>query len=548
MSNQKKKQSIIAGALTGTAGVFLTKAIGLFYVIPFNRIAGSNTVFYSYAYTIYDYALQICLSGMPFAIAALIAKYNAKNDNHSIYMVRKVARTVMLVFGLIACSALILFSKQFAYMVIPEGVSADYITKTQNVLVIVSFALIVVPLLSYYRGIYQGLKELKVYALTQVLEQIVRVAFLLGASCICVYLLNMERVWAAYMGVASTTISALFAIGYFLFFDKKYMRQNIPNTNEVIDTSVTKVGIFKELMSYAIPYLLSAVIANSSGLVILLFFSTGLTKAGVDPYLITEYQGIINYQAHKICSIPQVIATGFTLALIPHITENLTKNDFESVKKLIEKSLATVSYLALPLIGFMVAFSKEIYFVMYGNATLTSGGWLLGKSLLIQFFWIIVMVLSSMMVALKMRKQFIILSFVQMIFVVTTVVFWLSKFGVNGYYICKTIEYLIFIGGAFYFITKYFKPDFGKVINKFLLCCVGCLPMLIIVAILWRVNFDITTDSRIITLLYGGFMGLLCIGFYGIITAKFNIPQELFNIEISRDSISNLVGKVLRRK
>ena len=52
VKDNRKKQSIIAGALTGSAGVFITKAIGLLYVIPFKKLAGNNTVFYSYAYTI----------------------------------------------------------------------------------------------------------------------------------------------------------------------------------------------------------------------------------------------------------------------------------------------------------------------------------------------------------------------------------------------------------------------------------------------------------------------------------------------------------------
>ena len=93
---QKKKQSIIAGALTGTAGIFLTKAIGLLYVIPFKTIAQGNTVFYSYAYTIYDYAYQISLSGMPFAVAALVAKYVARDDYGAVGLVRKVAKSVMM--------------------------------------------------------------------------------------------------------------------------------------------------------------------------------------------------------------------------------------------------------------------------------------------------------------------------------------------------------------------------------------------------------------------------------------------------------------------
>jgi O-antigen/teichoic acid export membrane protein len=545
VKDNRKKQSIIAGALTGSAGVFITKAIGLLYVIPFKKLAGNNTVFYSYAYTIYDYVLQICLSGMPFAIAALISKYAAKNDYKAVELVRKISRRVMLLFGFIACSALILFSKSFAMLVIPDGVSEDYITKTRTVLVIVSFAMIAVPLLSYFRGVYQGFKELKIYAFTQVLEQLIRVAFLLGASAICVYLLNMERIWAAYMGVASTSISAIATIIYFLIYERKH---KIAIPQQSAESTATHKGVFKELMEYAVPYLISTVVTNSSGLFILLMLSTGLQKYGTDPYMITTYQGIINYEAHKICSIPQVIATGFSLALIPHITEAITKNNQEKIREMIQKVLETVNYLAVPLVFFMVFFAREIYFVMYGNSSLDVGAYLLARSLIIQLLWIVVMVLSSILVALKLRKIYIALSCVQLVFVTTTLIFWLGHFGVNGYYICKTIEYVVFIGGACFFIEKHFNPSFKKIFDNCTLAWLALLPMLILAAILTQLKFDITVQSRLITLMYTGVMGVLIFGLYFIVSAKFNVPQHLFNIEVSRDSISDLLsGRIFRK-
>ena len=49
------RQSFIAGSLTSSAGIFLSKAIGLFYVVPFTAIAGQeNMVFYTSAYNYYN--------------------------------------------------------------------------------------------------------------------------------------------------------------------------------------------------------------------------------------------------------------------------------------------------------------------------------------------------------------------------------------------------------------------------------------------------------------------------------------------------------------
>ena len=71
-----QKQSIIAGGLISSAGMFFAKFLGLFYAVPFNSIIGniSNVAIYGVAFNIYSYILNICLAGMPFAIAAMVAK------------------------------------------------------------------------------------------------------------------------------------------------------------------------------------------------------------------------------------------------------------------------------------------------------------------------------------------------------------------------------------------------------------------------------------------------------------------------------------------
>ena len=83
-TKKKVKQGFIAGSLTSSAGVFISKLIGMFYIIPFKQIVGqANLSYYSAAYTYYNVLLQICSAGLPFAIAAIVAKYANKNDEES---------------------------------------------------------------------------------------------------------------------------------------------------------------------------------------------------------------------------------------------------------------------------------------------------------------------------------------------------------------------------------------------------------------------------------------------------------------------------------
>ena len=70
-----------------------------------------------------------------------------------------------------------------------------------NVMMIISFAFFTVPLLSGVRGYFQGLKDMKLYAFSQVLEQFSRITFLLTVAFVTVSLLKLDGIYAVYGAV-----------------------------------------------------------------------------------------------------------------------------------------------------------------------------------------------------------------------------------------------------------------------------------------------------------------------------------------------------------
>ena len=257
MSNNNlsnRKQSIIAGGLISSAGIFFAKFIGLFYAIPYNSMLGSaeNIAYYGVAYNIYSYLLNICTAGFPFAIATLIAKYSTRGDYQTSLLIKKLSSSLMACFGLGMMVIVILFSSPLATLMLPD--EGNDVNTLQIVLILISFALFFVPLLSSLRGFYQGLKHMEVYALSQVLEQIARVAFLLTSSAIAVYALNYDNVWALYFGVISTSISAILAIFHLKFYDKKQMKQlKLQAANQTVVPNKDRREILRELIFISFP-------------------------------------------------------------------------------------------------------------------------------------------------------------------------------------------------------------------------------------------------------------------------------------------------------
>ena len=173
----KRKQSIVAGALVSSAGIFFAKLIGLIYAIPFNNILGTNVnvEYYAITQSLYMYLLNVCQAGFPFAIATLVARYTTKGDYKTSIFVKKLSTRLMISLGFVMMLLFMLFSKPIAHMMYDGAGSADDL---RWAFVGSSFALFFVPILSSMRGFYQGLKEMEIYSLSQVLEQLANASFM----------------------------------------------------------------------------------------------------------------------------------------------------------------------------------------------------------------------------------------------------------------------------------------------------------------------------------------------------------------------------------
>ena len=59
-SIENRRKSVVISGLIGSAGIFVSKFIGLFYAVPFSAILGSdvNSAYYGVAFQLYSYLLN----------------------------------------------------------------------------------------------------------------------------------------------------------------------------------------------------------------------------------------------------------------------------------------------------------------------------------------------------------------------------------------------------------------------------------------------------------------------------------------------------------
>lgn len=99
------------------------------------------------------------------------------------------------------------------------GVRQEDVKDVTEIIRAVSFALIFVPFMSIIRGFFQGHEAMEPTAISQVIEQIVRIVFLLAGVYVVLNVLDGELVRAIQIATFAATVGAvgglvvLFGIG-----------------------------------------------------------------------------------------------------------------------------------------------------------------------------------------------------------------------------------------------------------------------------------------------------------------------------------------------
>lgn len=543
-NNNNKKQSFIMGSLTSSAGVFLSKAIGLLYVVPFTALATENNMaFYSAAFTYYSIILQICSAGLPFATAAVVAKYANNEDYKSVLKARRISMVVLMASGFVMGILFMLVSKPLSVSILGSSATASDIHKMRITFMILGVALFIVPILSSYRGFYQGLKDLKVYADTQVIEQFGRVFSLLALGFICVRIFKLDAIFAVYMAVAATSIGAILAILYYRNYDKHHIGPMLRIARSQETSAENGKVLLKELVVFGLPYLLGSIVGNSQALINTNFFITVNTSLGMAYEQAKLIYGIIEVQCNKLTSIPQVLGVGFSAGIVPYMTIALESNNMVQLRKNIRECLDTVLYIAVPVCFCMTFLARPIYFIMYGNANLDLGENCLAWSGLLALVTTITPICSSMMMTLHFRKESIFYLCVG--FAIKCISFYpLIKY--TGYIGAITSSILCSLSIIYLDLTKLknkFEINYSLTIVRFIKMLIACFAMNAVFAIFKLVGFEISETNRILALVELGVYGIFGGAVYLYVSSMLKLPEAIFH-----KSIKSILTSFIRKK
>ncbi|GAA0332651.1 polysaccharide biosynthesis protein [Bacillus carboniphilus] len=528
--------NLIRGTFILTLGTFLSKFLGLFYVIPFYSIIGKEgTALYTYGYVPYTIAISVATAGVPLAVSKFVSKYNALEEYEMGQRIFRSGISLMLITGVISFLLLFALAPVFADIIIPED--EGFLSSRSDVIGViraVSFALILVPILSLIRGFFQGHESMGPSAVSQVVEQIVRIVFLLAASYAVINIFNGElstavnfATFAAFIGA----IGGLAVLGWYWIKRRSHMNTLFSKSKGQIH--MTTWEMYKELLTYAGPFVLVGIANPLYQFIDQLTFNNAMVEAGIEKEQAETILGILNFSTHKLILIPVTLAIALSLTLVPVITKTFVQQNFHSLHNQLTQTFQILLFLTIPACVGLLVLAEPMYTLFYEN--LSEGTHILAIYAPVAILFALFSVTAAILQGVDEQRYTLLSLLVGLLIKLSLnipLIHWLQA---DGSILATALGYSAAILINLFVIKRTANFQFGKVFRMSLLILILTAFMALAVfstSYIMEIFFEpVSKIQALMIVLPSVFMGLLA---YGLISLKLGLVAKLFPSQYQR--------------
>ncbi len=363
-----KKQSFITGAIILTISGIVCKILGALYKIPLTNILGSQGMgIYYIIFPVYAFLLTFVSSCFTISISKKVSSAMADDNFSAAHKYFKASLLLLFTLGLGLSLVMIVLAKLISHL---QGLSNIYVCYF-----IVAPSIIAVAVQSAFKGFFQGLQNMTPSAVSQVVEQIVKLT--VGFS-LASLLVGKSVLWGACGALVGILVSeigtcAYFAVSYFAFkiknkdlYTKNKQKEGKKRVKNDIKAKAESQGkLMREVFSNAVPFMLSLLIIPLS-LVVDSFLIVNILKSmGFDKFFATALLGLNSGVVSTLVGLPATVSSSLCTTIVPYITYSIASGDMASVSQKICMALKLTIIVSLPCFFVFVFFSPNIIKILY---------------------------------------------------------------------------------------------------------------------------------------------------------------------------------------
>ncbi len=378
-----KQQTFLQGAIILAIAGFLNRILGFILRIVMVHYLGDEGVgLYSMIYPIYVTLILLSTAGFPVAIAKLVSEKNAQRDTRAAMRILKVSFTCLLGSSL-AITLLLIFSAKWVAVTLLSDI------RTYRLLLAIAPSLIFVTIASILRSYFQGLKTMTPTAISQTIEQLIRI----GSSFILIALLIKQGLQygatGAAIGITLGEFSGMITL-VIIFITHRFIR----NGNDLLTTDLrsapptqyTSRHALKDLFKLGVPITIGRLVISLMYTLDAIMIPSLLQRSGLSVAEATSQFGQLTGIALQIIFLPNIINNALTTSLVPSVSDALARNKMNAIREKYHEVLRITTYIGFPASLFFIFRGNEICQLLFNFPEAGSLLSLLGFGALATYF------------------------------------------------------------------------------------------------------------------------------------------------------------------
>ncbi|WP_125704691.1 putative polysaccharide biosynthesis protein [Lacticaseibacillus daqingensis] len=359
---RSNKEMMLRGSAWMTAGSILSRVLGAIYIIPWRIWLGAayltaNALF-TKGYQVYSIFLIISTAGVPGSISKQIAHYNAMNEYKTGFRLFSAGTIAMAIMGVISCGLLWLLAPVLAL----HDAALTQVFRT------LAWPLLIIPVLSIIRGFFQGYNEMAPSALSQFIEQVARIIYMLIMTYAIMRTGSGNYVEAVAQSTFAAFIGAVFGLGLLvIYFFRQKDRFTELAANSADNLQISTQRILLEIVQQAVPFIIMGSAINLYYIIDQYTFpKMMLTHFIASKTVLDELYALFAGNANKLIMIVVSLAVAMASTALPLLAAAKTRAVGREIADTITNILQLFFVVMIPCAFGMAAVAQPLYVLFYG--------------------------------------------------------------------------------------------------------------------------------------------------------------------------------------
>ena len=341
---RRKKRSFVGGAALLGIGAVLSKIIGAIYRVPLTNLLGLDGLgLYQMVFPLYTLLLDFSGAGVPSAISKIISSYPEPERKEKAKEYLLGSLRLLFFLGVIAIALMFFLSEKISYLQGDSRAALAYKSLAPAVLL--------VAVISCFRGYYQGLMNMAPTAVSQVIEQVIK----LVAGILLIKALLPSVVNAAAGATLAITLSELVATVYLAILYRKRERR-LPKLNQVFPHA-------KKIIKTSIPVTLTGILLPFSHVIDSFMIINVLSTYRQDA---TALFGVLSGAVATLINLPVSVCYGIATAIIPAVSSADSERAIRVNQK---KAILITLLISIPCAVLYIFFSDVAVNLLFARMT-----------------------------------------------------------------------------------------------------------------------------------------------------------------------------------